>query len=447
MENEGKNFIYGNKELNIPGCVGNGIPEAIAKEIYRQMQDFAKYAFNKSHAACYAAISMQTAYLKANYPLEFAAGLLTSVMDRTDKLALYVTEFRRNGFHILPPDINKSRLDFSIEDGDIRYGLSAIKDVGKAAKSIVNERKKGDYSGFMDFITRNAENLNKKEVEALIKAGALDFTSCTKYSMLQCCSAKINAAKKDLGTQVPGQISLFDLIEGTDRDNIIGDTEVISCRREYAGRDLSSMEKEALGFYLTRHPLDIYEGYFKRNQIFTPSALLPDDSGVYPAFIQDGFYIAVAGLVSDIHRIVTKKGDPMAFLSLDDGIASADVVVFPSVYTTCKDTFDTGDILSVRGRVSFKGQEISILADNVVKLADVPRLAGNVWITMDDGLFHVMSPYLNHLLDSYPGEDGLYIRFRGGSSPLVSNRKINYEAAKASLEDSFGVVNVVLETI
>ena len=376
MMAEREKFIHGYHEegFNIPGCVANGIPEDVAAAIYDQMIDFAKYAFNKSHAAAYAAISMQTAYLKAHYPLEFASGLLTSVMDKTEKLAIYVNEYKKKGHKIMPPDVNTSELNFTVSGDSILYGLASIKGIGKGvAQEIIQEREdSGKYSGFSDFLKRNCET-NRKVVESIIKAGALDFTGYTRKTMLLQFEPIMQKYKEDKRRQIPGQMSLADFFQiGSAEYNSLEPTVIRY--DEFPDDELLRLEKEAAGFYISKHPMDVYEKYLASHNIVKSSAFLQNEDGSYN--VVDGGIVSVAGIITNVRVITTKKQELMAFVSIEDQIGPMEIVVFPSAYSSCN-FLEIDKKVLVNGKISINDKGLSIIADNIVSMDVVPK---DVWI-------------------------------------------------------------------
>ena len=376
MDQEAPRFIYGDKELKIDGCVNRGIPEETAKQIWEQMVDFAKYAFNKSHAAAYAAIAMQTAYLKAHYALEFAAGLLTSVMDKTDKLAVYIAEYRKNGIRILSPDINLCHEDFTVVGDSIYYGLAALKNVGKEAiGKVIDERKtNGQYVSFYDLVKRNPE-IDKKMLEALAKTGALDFTGYTRHTLMISGVEYLSAQKRASKKQIEGQLSLMDLF-GSSSDM----TDTLSELPEYSEEELLFYEKEGAGVYISKHPIDVYAEVLSKNPVKYSSYLYADEeTGAIPA--KEKEEVSIAGIIRSYKVIYTKKNnEPMVFLDVEDSIGVTKVVVFHSLYELINEKIREDRPVFIRGKVSIREEEASLIADSVFFL-DEPNY--RIWIRFD----------------------------------------------------------------
>ena len=417
MMAEKEKFIHGYHEegFNIPGCVQNGISEEIAETIYDQMIDFAKYAFNKSHAAAYAAISMQTAYLKAHYPLEFASGLLTSVMDKTDKLAIYVSEYKKKGHKIMPPDINTSELSFTVNGDCVLYGLASVKGIGQnAAMEIIEEREKsGRYTGFNDFLKRNP-GINKKVVENLIKVGAFDFAGHTRRALLTQAETIILSYKKERDKQVPGQMSFADFFDvGTPEYQSFEPT--IQDLDEFPDDDLLRYEKEAAGFYISKHPMDAYEKRLTSCNITSLSVFVPDDeNGEYK--IRDGVFVNVAGIITAVRVIFTKRQEAMAFVTIEDQIASVDVVVFPDLYQENLGLLSEDRKIIVQGKTSINEKGASVIANTITDLENIPK---DIWLK-----FPNMDEYLRNrnLIRDLIRKNG----YKSGPKPAIMPRMFSY---------------------
>lgn len=378
MDKEAPRFIYGDPELNIAGCVNNGIKEEIAKQIWDQMVDFAKYAFNRSHAAAYAAVSMQTAYLKAHYPLEFAAGLLTSVMDKTDKLSIYISEYRKKGYQLLSPDLNTCSTEFTVVGNSICYGLAAIKGVGiTPLKKIIGEREtNGPYKDFYDFIIRTPR-CDKKMLDSLAGAGALDFTNLTRRTLIESGEKYLENKRSEDKKQISGQMSLFDFFDENSENMKILTQEQVRNLPEYPENELLSKEKETTGIYISSYPLDQYKEILLQNRITENVAFLENtETGSY--MVSDGQEVRIAGMIVSCKSIFTKKDNkPMAFLGVEDATNTVDVVVFPNLYCDLAMMLEKDRSVVVTGQVSIKDDKPSVLADNIFFL-DEP--IGVVWI-------------------------------------------------------------------
>ena len=362
MMAEKEKFINGwhGEGTDIPGCVANGISQETAEAIYGKMVDFAKYAFNKSHAACYAAISMETAYLKCHYPVEFAAGLLTSVMDKTDKLAMYTAEFRRKNIRILNPDINSSEEEFTVADGNIRYGLSAIKNAGEeAVKGIVDERKRnGLYKSFTDFVQRNPK-VSKRTVKYLLEAGAFDFLKFTRRSLIIGFDRVFDSIRQEAKENVPGQMSLMDFFGDGSIEKKELEQDNFPPLQEAETLEILQMEKEAAGFYLSGHPVEHFSRFLARRSVFPSTAFQEGD--IRRLRICNHMDLMIAGILSEIRVVYTKKdGRPMAFGKLEDYAGTVPIVFFPDAYLECREKLEKDNILIAAGEALEKDGELSV---------------------------------------------------------------------------------------
>lgn len=401
MLEEGKNFVYGNEALGIPGCIKNGLSEQVAQSLYDSMIDFAKYAFNKSHAAAYATIAMQTAYLKAHYPFEFMAGLLTSVMDDTSKLALYISEARKK-VRIQAPDINCSGYDFKVLNQDISYGLSSIKNVGSGVLGCILEERKngGPYISLDNFIRRNCKNIDKKVVESLIKAGAMDFTGQTRRSMLLSFEDILAGYKKDEKKQISGQLSIFEMFPD--------ENARVECKvcPEFGSKELLRLEKEATGIYISAHPLDEYASFLTDRNCIPISEFLPDENGVYR--YQERQEVKVAGMVTSTKVVYTKKdGRPMMLLDLEDSAAKINVVIFPDDYKKFGHMLETDQLVILKGTVKIGDKGLSVCAKDFLNLED-PRK--DMYVRFQNmGEYQMHASEISEMLTTFPGTGNLRI--------------------------------------
>lgn len=356
MEKERANFIYGNPEEGVPGCVSRGIDEKTAGQIYSDMMDFAKYAFNKSHAACYAVVAYQTAYLKYYYPVEFMAALLTSVIDNPKKVSDYILTCRGMGIAILPPDINEGEAGFSVTKGGIRYALTAIKSVGRPViDAIVEERReRGFFTNLKDFITRMADKeVNKRAVENFIKAGALDSLGGTRKQFMSVYVQIMDGIVKDRKNNLAGQLTLFDIASEEEKDEYdIRMPEV----GEYTKEMLLGFEKEVLGIYISGHPLEEYQELWEKYITNTTNDfLLDEESGRVTA--QDQSTAVVGGMIAGKTIKYTKNDKVMAFLSVEDLVGAVEVVVFPRDYEKYSSMLLEDAKIFVKGRVSLEEEK------------------------------------------------------------------------------------------
>ena len=380
MEKERQNFVYGNEEEGVPGCVNRGISEEIANKIYEQMMDFAKYAFNKSHAAAYAVVAYQTAYLKCHFPVEFMAALMTSVIDNPPKVAGYILSSRRMGIAILPPDINKGDSTFSVDGGGIRYGLSAIKSIGKPViEAIVAERnQRGDFTSLRDFIERmTGKDVNKKAIENFIKAGAFDELPGNRRQKMMIYAQILDAIVQEKKNMMAGQMSLFDFVseeEKTAYEIHMPDVE------EYPKEAKLAFEKEVLGIYISGHPLEEYETCWRKNISAVTTDFMPDEESGQPK-VRDGQQVIVGGMITEKTIKYTKTNKVMAFLTLEDLLGTVEIVVFPRDYEKNVRLMEIDEKVFIKGRVSVEEERASkVICESMYSFEDAPR---ELWLQFE----------------------------------------------------------------
>ncbi len=379
MEKERENFIHGNPEEGVPGCVANGIPEETASQIYDEMMDFAKYAFNKSHAACYAVVAYQTAYLKYYYPVEFMAALMTSVIDNSGKVSEYILTCRNMGIEILPPDINQGESGFSVKDGKIRYALTAIKGVGRPViDALAQERQRGGaFAGLKDFLTRMSEyGINKKVIENLIKAGALDSLGGTRKQFMTVYSQIMEHLVHDKKNNMAGQISLFDIVSEEQKEEFDVPMPDVG---EYEKEMLLSFEKEVLGVYISGHPLEEYQELWRRHiTSLSSDFVLDEESG--QTKVTDQAYAVIGGMITGKNVKYTKNDKVMAFLTIEDLVGSVEVVVFPQSYEEYGRILQEDAKIFIRGRVSLREEkDASLICDEIVTFDEAKEMPGEIF--------------------------------------------------------------------
>ena len=375
MEKERQNFIYGNLEENVPGCISNGIDEKTANKIYDDMIDFAKYAFNKSHAACYAVVAYQTAYLKTYYPVEFMAALMTSVVDNTDKVAGYIYACRQMNIQMLPPDVNTSDMEFSVEDNAIRFGLSAVKSLGRPTiKAIIDERNKSRFTSMQDFISRLYTDLNKRTLENLIKSGAFDTFGNNRRQMMSVYARMLDNEAKQGKDAISGQMSLFDLVDESEKSQFEIKMPDVS---EYTKEDILAFEKEVLGVYVSGHPLDEYAAMWKKHISAMSTDFELDDETGEPKVKVDS-KATIGGMIMAKSVKPTKTGQLMAYLTIEDLVGTVEVIVFPRTFSTYRNIIEGTDKLFITGSVNANADEnAKLICESVVPFEDVPR---KLWI-------------------------------------------------------------------
>ena len=382
MEKERKIFIYGDEETGVPGCIKNGIDEQTANKIYDEMIDFAKYAFNKSHAAAYAVVSYQTAWLKYYFPVEYMAALMTSVIDNPSKVSEYIYACRQMNIKILPPDINKGEANFSVDGGDIRYGLAAIKSIGRPViKAIVEDREElGLFQNLEDFITRlSAKNiLNKRTIENLIKAGALDTLGGTRKQFMSIYVQIVDHVTQERKNSMDGQMTLFDLVSEDQKEEFQIRMPDVG---EYSKETLLAFEKEVLGIYVSGHPLEAYEEKWKKSISATTADFQLDEETGHTK-VHDGAKEIIGGMITEKTIKHTKTNQMMAFITVEDLLGTVEVVVFPRDYEKNRDYLEVDSKVFVRGRVSEEDDKPSKMICE--KIIPFERTKKELWIQFPD---------------------------------------------------------------
>ncbi len=443
MAKERQNFVYGNEAEGVRGCVNNGISAQVANKIFDEMTDFARYAFNKSHGAAYAVVTYQTAWLKYYYPLEFMASLLTSVIDNPGKIAAYSLTCRQMGIPILPPDVNRGESGFSVEDGKIRYGLSAIKSIGRPViAQLVEERGRGGkFTSLRDLAERMpAKDINKRTMESFIKSGALDGLGGNRRQKMMSYAAVIDEVNRERKTMLQGQMSLFDFVdEEQKRDYGVRMPDV----PEFEKEELLAYEKEVLGFYLSGHPLEAYETLWRKHITNVSSDFAPDaDSGV--PIVKDGARATVGGMVTDKKVKYTKNDKTMAVLTIEDLVGTVEVVVFPRDYEKYRNLLTEDAKIFVTGRVSAEDEKASkLLCESVQSFDGIPR---EVWVQFPDkAAYQEKEAGLYQILRESDGKDrvAIYIRSPKAVKRLSENWAVDAnDALLSALSEAFGEENV-----
>ena len=381
MEKERKNFVYGNPEEGVAGCIANGIDEKTANHIFDEMIDFARYAFNKSHAACYAVVAVQTAYLKYYYPKEFMAALMTSVMDNNNKVAEYILSCRQMGIPIQPPDINEGQSGFSVAGDGIRYGLSAIKSVGRAVvDAIIEEREKnGLYTSLDDFVDRmNGKEVNRRTVENFIKSGALDSLPGNRRQKAMIAPELLDQKIKERRNNLTGQMSLFDFVGEEEKKQY---QIAMPDAAEFPKEDLLAFEKDILGVYVSGHPLDEYMELWKTNITARTTDFVPDEE-TGKAILTDGARVTVGGMITNKVLKTTKTGKMMAFVTIEDLVGTVEALVFPKDYENKRDLLIQDSKVFVRGRASMGDDAAGkLILEQVIPFDSLPK---ELWLKFAD---------------------------------------------------------------
>ncbi len=405
MEKERRNFVYGNPEENVPGCISRGIPEYTASHIYDMMMDFAKYAFNKSHAACYAVVTYQTAWLKYYYPTEFMAALMTSVIDFPAKVAGYILTCRSMKIPLLPPDINEGEAGFSVSGGAVRYGLTAIKGVGRPViDGIIAERKaRGPFRDLHDFLSRmvmQEREINRRVIESFIKAGALDCLGATRKQMMSVYMRMMDDLQSSRRNDMAGQLSLFDIVDEEDKAEYQVRMPDIG---EYPREMMLAFEKEVLGIYVSGHPMEEYSALWKSN-ITAKAADFYLDEEIGQARIRDGSKATIGGMITEKTIKYTRQNKVMAFLTLEDMTGSVEVIVFPKSYEDQGALLQEDRKVFIQGRVQAEeDKDGKLICEKIIPFEDVPR---KLWIRFPDrASYEAGAKELFELIDRNGGRD------------------------------------------
>ena len=428
MQKERQNFVYGNPEEGVPGCVSNGIDEKTANKIYDEMIDFAKYAFNKSHAAAYAVVAYQTAWLKYYYPVEFMAALMTSVIDNPGKVAEYIYTCRQMGIGILPPDINEGVGNFSVDGGNIRYGLAAIKSIGRPViESLIRERESGGkFRSLKDFIERmSGKEVNKRTIEHFIKSGAFDSLGGTRKQFMVVYVQLMDQVNQERKYSMTGQMSLFDLVGEEEKAEF--DTQMPDVG-EYEKETRLSFEKEVLGVYLSGHPMEEYEERWRKGITRTTLDFqLDEETG--RTRVHDGVKETVGGIIAGKTIKYTKNNKTMAFLTIEDLAGTVEVVVFPRDYEKYQQYLTEENKVFVRGRVSEEDDAASKLICEAVIPFDQTRK--ELWLQYESKAdFLSREQELYELLGDSEGDDQvvIYCRKERAVKRLPQGRNIHIDS-------------------
>lgn len=432
MQKERQSFVYGNPEENVPGCIANGIDERTANKIYDEMIDFAKYAFNKSHAAAYAVVAYQTAWLKYYYPVEFMAALMTSVIDNPGKVAEYIYTCRQMGIDILPPDINKGVGTFSVDGGNIRYALSAIKSIGRPVIEVILKEREdnGAFKNLKDFIERmSAKELNKKTIENFIKSGTFDSLPGTRKQLMVVYVQLVEQVNRERKYSMAGQMSLFDMVS----DEQKAEFEIpLPDVGEYEKETKLAFEKEVLGVYLSGHPMEEYEEKWKKNITRTTLDFQIDDASGRTK-VRDGAKETVGGLIANKTVKYTRKNQTMAFITIEDLMGTVEVIVFPRDYEKNRQYLEEEDKVFVRGRVSEEDEAPSrLICEEVIPF---DRTKKELWLQFDSKEdFKSRERELYEIIGASEGNDSVvvYCRAERAIKRLGINRNVRADSGLLS---------------
>ena len=427
MQTERQNFVYGNEEEGVPGCIANGISEQVANKIYDEMIDFAKYAFNKSHAAAYAVVAYQTAYLKYYYPVEFMAALMTSVIDNPGKVSEYIYACRQMGIQILPPDINKGEGDFSVDNGNIRYGLTAIKSIGRPViEAIIREREAaGPFTTLKNFSERlSSKEVNKRTIENFIKSGALDSLTGTRKQKMMIYIQVLDQVNQEKKYSMSGQMSLFDLVEEDQKSDFDIPLPNVG---EYEKSNLFAFEKEVLGVYVSGHPLEEYEQRWRRSiSATTLDFQLDEETG--HSKVRDGSREVIGGLIAAKTIKHTKSNKVMANLILEDLVGTVEVVIFPKDFERNRQYLQEDNKIFVKGRVSEEDESASkLICENIVPFEEIKK---ELWIQYENKAEYLKEEQnLYQMLKASEGPDSvvIYCKEEKAIKRLPVNRNVGID--------------------
>ena len=451
MQKEREIFVYGDEENGVPGCVKNGIDEKTANKIYDEMIDFAKYAFNKSHAAAYAVVAYQTAFLKYYYPVEFMAALMTSVIENPSKVAEYIYACRQMNIKILSPDINRGVADFSVDGGNIRYGLAAIKSIGRPLiESIVADREEfGPFKNLEDFITRMSmkEALNKRAIEHFIKSGALDCLGGTRKQFMAIYIQIVEHVNQEKKYAMTGQMTLFDLVDEEQKSEFEIKLPDVG---EYTKENKLAFEKEVLGIYISGHPLEEYEEKWRKNISVTTADFQPNEE-TGRTNVHDGAKEIIGGMITDRTIKATKTNQMMAFITVEDLFGTVEVVVFPRDYEKNREYLEIDQKVFVRGRVSEEDEKASkLICEKIIPFEQTRK---ELWIQFPNKASYLDNEQIvyGYLADS-EGDDEvvIYCQAERAVKRLPRNKNIQINPQILSrLMNHFGEkrVKVVEKTI
>ena len=449
IEGERKVFVYGDQEQGIPGCIANGVPESVAQSIYDEIVDFANYAFNKAHAVCYAVVAYQTAYLKCHYPKEYMSALMTSVLDSAAKISGYIAACKEMGIQVLPPDINHSDDHFTVEDDSIRFGLGAVKNVGRGLiRSMAAKRDEGGpFKSLEDFIQRMEEGeLNKRAVENFIKCGAMDCFGYHRSELLAVYDTMMDSIASSRKKNLEGQMGLFAMLQEEDQAAAIP----IPKLKEMSKADLMLLEKETTGIYLSGHPMDDYRAYL-RNTHVVPIGMLMDEESTF----RDDQIVSVAGIVQTVKMKSTRNHSMMAYVTIEDDTASIEMLAFSNVLNQYGGYLKENQPVVITGRLSMRDdKEPQIVINRARPISDYAdgtehrreasvNLSRTLYLRLPDQEEKLFGK-VRAILNMFPGESSAVVYFedtkqRRGTRCTLDERMLR------ELEDLLGSANVVVK--
>ncbi len=451
MMKERQNFVYGNESEGVPGCISRGVSEEIANKVFDEMTDFAKYAFNKSHAAAYAVVAYQTAYLKCHYPVEYMAALISSVKDNSGKVSTYIQTCKSMGIKILPPDINKGKGDFSVAGDSIRYGLSAVKSVGEGVTDVIRREidEYGEFKDLEDFVTRlSNKEANKRTIESFICAGAFDSFGHNRRQMMMTYPSIIEQVGQNKKNSMSGQMSMLDFLGVEEQSDFKVKYPNVE---EYTKEELLAKEKEMLGIYISGHPLDEYMDIIDSQVTAKSIDFMPDEEdGIIRAM--DKIPYVLGGMIEKITIKTTRHGDNMAFITLEDLYGTVEVVVFPRDYSRFKHLIVKDAKVLIKGNAAVTEEEGKLLLSNIYTFdeikADVDAENKELWVCFDDEAQYNQfeSRFLN-MLREHSGRTAVFVQLRNPrlGKRMADRYKILADAGFVErLKNEWGAENVLL---
>ena len=449
IERERATFLHGDPSRNIAGCAANGIPEEAAQSIYDEIYDFANYAFNKAHAVCYAVVAYQTAWFKCHYPKEYMAALLTSVLDSSEKVAEYIAECKEWGIRLLPPDVNESEADFAVSDEGIRFGLVALKGVGRnVIKCLLEERSKGGpFTDFMNFCDRMFDHdLNRRVLESLIKAGAFDRMGCRRSQLMQVYGQVLDGIAASRKRNLEGQMDLFGFGGGAE-ESAPAPIHLPDIP-EFTPQELMTMEKEVTGLYLTGHPMDAYRQAAQAQGAVTIGSILADFSREDgPQRYRDGDKVTIAGVISTYKTRTTRNNTLMAYVNLEDDTAALELICFSRVLGESGGYIRENNAVLVDGKISVRDEkEPQIMVDSLRPLGTAAPQA------QEEQRLYLRLPSredprlrkVKLVLSFFPGESQAVLYF-ADCKKRVGTRCLIHPALVQDLEERLGKENVVVK--
>ena len=451
MAKERQNFVYGNEAEGVPGCINRGVSEEIANKIFDEMTDFAKYAFNKSHAGAYALVAYQTAYLKAHYPVEYMAALISSVKEKSGKVAEYIQICKSMGIEILPPDINVGLGDFSVTGNAIRYGLSAVKSVGEGVTDIVREEilERGPFKSLEDFVMRlSNKEANKRTIESFICSGAFDSFGYNRRQMMMAYPSILDNAAREKKSAMSGQMSLMDFLGEEEKAEFSVKYPDVE---EYSKEDKLSKEKEFLGICISGHLLDDYIEVIDAKCTAKSIDFVVDEE-FEECVVEDKRFYTVVGVVENVRVQTTKRGDNMAFVTIEDMYGTLEIVVFPREYSNYRGILDKNSKLLIRGNAALSDRGNNLIASEIYTLdeirQDMEAESKEVWVCFEDEEeFKSKEMTLLNILGRYRGRTLVMVMLRNPRSFKRMADKFRVVASDdliQALKDFKGEENVVV---